>query len=192
MPEPRTDVVEFLLTRRSRPAKTLSAPAPDRAALETILQAGARTPDHGMLEPWRFIVLQGAALARISGQVAARARAKGLADEMVEKAAGSFANAPATIVVVASPKASEKIPDIEQTLSAGAACLAVLNCALALGWGANWVTGWMAFDRPLLSQAFELAPEEYVAGFIQLGTETVAPGDRPRPDPAGIARWLEA
>ena len=33
MPDPRHEVLDFLLTRRSRPAKTLTMPVPDRAAL---------------------------------------------------------------------------------------------------------------------------------------------------------------
>lgn len=191
MPERNTAALDFLLTRRSRPAKTLIAPAPDRAAIEVILQAGARTPDHGCLEPWRFIVLQGAALQRVADQVESRANALEKPVEQVEKARNSFANAPASIVVVSSPKASEKVPEIEQTLSAGAVCLSVLNGALASGWGANWITGWMAFDRPLLEMAFNLQANEFAAGFVHLGTETVTPQERKRPVLDTITSWVD-
>ena len=190
MPAPNSAALEFLLTRRSRPAKTLAGPAPDRKSVETILQAGARSPDHGILEPWRFLVLERTALDRLADLTERRARDLGKPDEQVEKARNSFANAPLTIAIVFSPKQSEKIPHEEQVLSAGAVCLSTLNAALALGWGANWVTGWMAFDTPLLKEGLGLAGEEYVAGFVHLGTETVAPSDRKRPDLDRLVEWV--
>jgi len=190
MLEHNSAALDFLLNRRSRPAKTLVAPAPDPMAIKIILQAGARTPDHGCLEPWRFIVLQDAALQRVSDQVAQRATALGKPPELVEKSRISFANAPVSIAVVCSPKPSEKVPEIEQVLSAGAVCLSVLNAALASGWGANWITGWMAMDRPLLDTAFNLQAHEFIAGFVHLGTESIVPQERNRPDISAITDWV--
>jgi len=190
MPDPNPAALDFLLTRRSRPAKTLTAPAPDRAIIAQILQAGARTPDHGCLEPWRFIVLQGDAMHRVANQIESRAIALGKPQELIDKARNAFANVPASIAVVACPKPSEKIPEVEQILSAGAVCLSVLNAALASGWGANWITGWMASDRELLSTAFDLKNTEFVAGFIHLGTETIIPQERKRPDVDALTNWI--
>ncbi|SFR41307.1 nitroreductase family protein [Litoreibacter janthinus] len=190
MPTPNTDALEFLLTRRSRPHKTLTAPAPDRDALLPLLTAAARTPDHGKLEPWRFIVLEHAAMHRLSELARQRSTELGRSPDDTDKIAAMFLTAPLSVAVVASPKASEKIPEIEQTLSAGAVCLALLNSALAAGWGANWLTGWTAFDREFLIKGLDLAEHEYVAGFIHIGTETSTPPDRPRPDLDAITTWL--
>lgn len=192
MPTPNSDALEFLLTRRSRPHKTLKGPAPARDELLPLLTAAARTPDHGKLEPWRFIVLEQAALARLAGLARKRGAALGLDTDQIEKIAGMFETAPLSVAVVASPKSSEKIPEIEQTLSAGAVCLALLNAALAAGWGANWLTGWTAFDRPFLSEGLYIDAPEFVAGFIHMGTETSAPPDRPRPDLDAITTWVSA
>ena len=85
---------------------------------------------------------------------------------------------------------SEKIPLWEQELAGGAVCLALLNAALASGWGANWLTGWMAMDRGFLSQGLTLEAHEFVAGFIHLGTETALPPERPRPDLDRITTWV--
>jgi nitroreductase len=186
MPEPRPEVVDFLLTRRSRPPKMLCAPGPDRAATERILTAGARVPDHGKLEPWRFVVLGERAMQAFAAAVRARAPEAG---QDADKGALAFEQAPVAIAVVASPKASEKIPAIEQTLSAGAVCLGLVNAALAGGWGAAWMTGWPAYDRPLLESGLGLGPAEWLAGFVYIGTEAVAPPDRPRPDLAAITEW---
>lgn len=184
--------LDFLLTRRSRPAKTLTGPGPDKAALTPILTAAARTPDHGKLEPWRFIVLEQAALQRLAGLARTRGAALGKEPEQITKTAIMFEAAPLSVAVIASPKPSEKIPEIEQTLSAGAVCLALLNAALASGWGANWLTSWAAMDRTFLTDGLKLDPHEYVAGFIHLGSETSTPPERPRPDLDAITQWVRA
>lgn len=184
------EVIDFLLSRRSRPAKTLKTPSPSRSEIQTILTAASRTPDHGKLEPWRFIVLERAALDRLGTLARRRGGDLGLEPEKLDKIADMFTNAPLSVAVVSSPKPSEKIPEIEQILSAGAVCLALLNSALASGWGANWLTGWTAFDRPFLATGLGLSDTEFVAGFIHIGTETSVPPDRPRPDVNAITSWV--
>lgn len=181
-------VVDFLLSRRSRPAKMLAPPVPDRSGIEALLTIAARVPDHGKLEPWRFIVLDREACMSIADLVARRGAETGLEPEKCAKARATFAEAHLIIVVVASPKPSEKIPEIEQTLSAGAVCLSLVNGALASGWGANWLTGWAAFDQQIMA-ALGLAPQEWVAGFVHLGTARATPPDRPRPDIATLTTW---
>lgn len=190
MPTPNAAAMEFLLARRSRPAKTLTGPAPDDAALLTILTAAARTPDHGKLEPWRFVVLKGAALIRLAEEVAATGAALGKSDEDIAKARGAFADSPLCVAVIEVQKESAKIPALEQTYSAGAVCLALLNAALASGWGANWLSGWASHDRGFMTRALGLADNERIAGFVHIGTETSVPPDRPRPDLAQITTWV--
>lgn len=190
MPPKNQAALDFLLTRRSRPAKTLTGPVPDADALQTILTAAARTPDHGKLEPWRFIVLEKTALTRLASDVAARGAALNLAAEQVAKGAAQYANADLAVVVVSSPVQSDKIPLIEQVYSAGAVCLSMLNAALAAGWGANWLSGWATHDRTFVEQSLGLSPDESVAGIIHIGTETNPPPERPRPDVNRITTWI--
>lgn len=191
MPEANTAVLDFLHTRRSRPAKLLRAPAPDRAALKPMLVAAGRTPDHGKLEPWRFIVLERAALDRLAEAAATRGREKGLSDEDIGKATSQFADSPLCVAVIEVQKESEKIPAIEQTYSAGAVCLALLNAALASGWGANWLSGWSAHDTVFCETALGLNSNERVAGFIHIGTATAIPPERPRPDIDALTTWVD-
>lgn len=192
MPDPNPQALDFLLTRRSRPAKTLTAPWPDRDTLETLLTAAARSPDHGKLEPWRFIVLTGAAPLRIAAIAEELGQAQDRPADQIAKMADQFARSGCCVVVVSVPKPSEKIPEIEQVYSAGAVCLALLNAALAAGWGANWLSGWGAHDPEFQRQALDLAPGETVAGFVHIGTETAAPPERPRPDLGAIIDWCDA
>jgi len=190
MPDPNSAALDFLLNRRSRPAKTLTTPVPDRAELVPLLTAAARTPDHGKLEPWRFIVLEKAALNRLAGLVPERGTALGIDPDKITKAHDQFANADLAVAVVSSPKPSEKIPPIEQVYSAGAACLALLNAALASGWGANWLSGWASHDRIFIADGLGLFAHESIAGFIHIGTERNPPPERPRPDLDAITTWI--
>jgi len=183
-------VLDFLLTRRSRPSKTLTTPVPDADTLRTILTIAARTPDHGKLEPWRFIVLEKAALTRLATMVPARGAALGLAPDQITKAVAQYGNADLAVVVVSSRVASPKVPQIEQTYSAGAVCLALVNGALAAGWGANWLSGWASHDRDFIQTGLGLAAHETVAGIIHLGTQTSTPPERPRPDVDVITTWV--
>ncbi|OWU84762.1 nitroreductase [Oceanicola sp. 22II-s10i] len=192
MPERNQAALDFLLSRRSRPAKTLSAPAPGRDELATILTAAARTPDHGKLEPWRFIVLERGALDRLAVLAKERGRALGKDDVDTGKAVSQFADSPLAVVVVESPVDSPKIPPLEQTYSAGAVGLSLLNAALAAGWGANWLTGWAAHDRAFVTEGLGLAPHERVTAIVHIGTEGSAPPDRPRPDLERKVTWLSA
>jgi len=191
MPDKNHAALDFLLTRRSRPAKTLSGPVPDRETLNTILTAAARTPDHGKLEPWRFIVLERPALARLAKLATERGHAMGLDEEKRQKGRSQFDQGQLCVAVIEVQKTSEKIPTIEQTYSAGAVCLALLNAALASGWGANWLSGWPSHDRGFVETGLGIGAHERVAGFLYLGTETARPPERPRPGLDTITTWVK-
>ena len=189
MAEQNDAVMEFLLTRRSPPAKTLSLPAPSRTELVPILTAGLRVPDHGKLEPWRLIVLERAGLDRLADLTQERARTLGYDDEKTEKGRGQFTRSPLCVAVVETRRSIEKVPALEQTYSAGAVCLSLVNAALASGWGASWITGLPAHDAELAASALGLGPDERVAGFIHIGTPSAAPPERPRPDLGVSVTW---
>lgn len=182
--------IDFLLSRRSRSHKTLKQPAPSDQDVTILLTAAARCPDHGKLEPWRFVVFKNPSLKRLAEKLADYGAASGQDATAVEKAQSTFANAPMIIAVIEHQKPSAKIPSIEQTYSAGAVCLSLLNAALAQGWGANWLSGWAAYDRGFVETELGLAANERVAGFIHLGTETITPADRDRPKLEDIVTWV--
>lgn len=190
MPTPNLQAFDFLLTRRSRPAKTLATPVPDQSALMQILTAAARTPDHGKLEPWRFIVINRKAMAPLAALAQARGEALSLDPEQIAKGRAQFDQGQLAVAVIELQRPSDKIPALEQTYSAGAVCLSLLNAALASGWGANWLSGWASHDRAFMEQGFGLEPHERIAGLIYLGTETSAPPERPRPDLDALTTWL--
>ncbi|WP_299294070.1 nitroreductase [uncultured Tateyamaria sp.] len=191
MPDPNPAALDFLMTRRSRPAKTLTTPVPDKATLETLLVAAGRTPDHGKLEPWRFIVLTAGVMPRLAEATQTRGVALGLDPDQITKGRSQFDQGNLAVVVVEVQKPSEKIPTLEQTYSAGAVCLALLNAALASGWGANWLSGWISHDRVFMRDTLGLGDHERIAGLIHIGTETSTPPDRPRPELSSITTWVD-
>ena len=189
---PITDqaALEFLMTRRSRPAKLLAPPVPTRSELEPILRAALRSPDHGKLEPWRLIVLERAALARLADLVTARGGALGRDENDTVKARAQFDDSHLAVAVIEVQKPSDKVPPIEQSYSAGAVCLGLLNAALASGWGANWLSGWPAHDRGFVDSGLGLAGHERVVGFVHIGTARAEPPERPRPDTESTVTWV--
>lgn len=182
--------LDFLLSRRSRPAKTLVAPPPTRAELIPLLTAAARSPDHGKLEPWRFVVIEKAAMARLAALTEQAGTRLGKSEEDISKARSQFDLGQLAVVVVEVQKESAKIPAIEQSYSAGAVCLALLNAALASGWGANWLSGWASHDRQFCQQAFALENNERVAGIIHIATQKTVPPERPRPNLSDLTTWI--
>lgn len=192
MPLRNQAALDFLKSRRSRPAKLFSLPVPDRDALAEILTAALRVPDHGKLEPWRLIVVQGAAFARLADLAEARAVELQGDAEMIAKGRGQYDLGKLAVVVIASPKPAPKIPDVEQLMSAAALCFGIVNVAEAAGWGASWLTGWPAHDATFAARAFGCTQGETVAGIVHIGTPPADAPDRPRPDLDRLVTWAEA
>jgi nitroreductase len=192
MPARNDAALAFLSTRRSRPAKLFTFPVPDRAQLEEILTAATRVPDHGKLEPWRLIVVQGAAFARLADLAEARALELGGDAEKVAKGRGQYDLGKLAVVVIAAPKPAPKVPEIEQLLSAAALCFGIVNAAEAAGWGASWLTGWPAHDPVFIARAFGCTMGETVAGIVHVATPPEDAPDRPRPDLSRLVTWVEA
>lgn len=190
MPVPSPEVLRFLSTRSSYPAKAMVAPAPNRAELEPILTAALRVPDHGKLEPWRIIVLDRAAMPRIADIAHSRAVELGGDAEKIDKGRGQFDRSHGAVVVISSTKPHEKVPVAEQVLSAGALCMNIVTAATAQGWAASWITGWVSHDATFAARAFGCGPGETVAGIIHLGSAAAPVPDRPRPDLARIVEWV--
>lgn len=191
MPARNDAALAFLSTRHSRPAKLFTLPVPTRDQLTEILTAATRVPDHGKLEPWRLVVLQGAAFQRLADLAEARAQELGGDAEKIAKGRGQYDLGKLAVVVIASPKPSAKIPPVEQLLSAGALCYGIVTAAQAAGWGANWLTGWPAHDASFAARAFGCTEGETVAGIVHIGTPPDDFADRPRPDLSKIVTWSE-
>jgi nitroreductase len=177
----------FIESRRSAKPRDLVAPGPDPAALDRIIAAATRVPDHGKLAPWRFVIVPGDARDALSELLTSAYRAeKPEAGRLEIEAMDQFARqAPCLIVALSSPVAHSKIPLWEQQLSAGAACMTLLNATHALGFAGGWLTGWPAYSAAVRNAFGQ--PHETIAGFIFIGTPGRPLEERPRPDLAQVA-----
>lgn len=183
---PLPEVLTLLETRRSVAAAGLQAPGPDADQTQRLLAIAARVPDHGMLAPWRFILIEGAARAEIGARLSQAYRENNthMPEEKREKFAaimGRLFPAPLAVVVVSRPVEGSAIPAFEQELSAGAVCMNLLTGAAAMGFDGIWVTGWAATHKAALT-ILGVGEGERVAGILHIGTATESPADRPRPD----------
>src|SRR5580698_10895440 len=182
--------IDALLQRRS--AKGLSVPAPDEAALDLILSSAAAAPDHGRLRPWRFVVIEGNALARFGDLLADHLRRAhpSSSEESLQRERQKAQRAPMIVVVAAICTPGGKIPVIEQILAAGAAAQNIMLAALALGFNSMWKTGAPAYDEQVKT-GLGLEGKDVIVGFMYLGTETSKPDVPPRPDWHDLVRHWE-
>ncbi|WP_413112045.1 NAD(P)H nitroreductase [Thaumasiovibrio sp. DFM-14] len=173
------EAVQLLLERRSLPK--LVNPAPQGQALEVILNAGLRAPDHAGLTPWRFIVAHDAGLHRLADIFVAAAQADGAPESTLKKAARAPFRAPMVITVVAAVTAHDKVPAIEQIISAGCATHAMQMAAVAKGFGGFWRTGSWAYHASV-RDALGVTGEEAIVGFLYLGTPNCQSAKLPERD----------
>ena len=176
------EALDLLKTRRSVKAMELAGPGPAASEIETILTVASRVPDHGKLTPWRFIVFEGDARFAAGDKISAAFAEKypNATQDQVDKERERLARAPLVIAVVSRAAEHQKIPKWEQVLSAGAAAMSLVLAAHALGYAANWITEWYAYDRRVLD-SLGVGPQERIAGFIHIGRTNGPAEDRDRP-----------
>ena len=184
---PDVNALDLVLTRRTVTSAYLEDPGPNAEQIETLLTAGIRVPDHGKLTPWRFIVMDKPSREALVPQFLAHRQATepDQDPEIRRKQAGVIANAPLCIAVVSTPREHPKIPVWEQHMSAGASVMNLMIAAHAMGFGAQWLTGWYTYD-PHTKALMGVGDEEEIAAFVHIGTPQIPPQERPRPEPATL------
>jgi nitroreductase len=187
----RSTPLTLLQTRRSGKPRDLVAPGPSPEQIDQMVAIAARTPDHGKLAPWRFVIVPDAARPALALKLVEILRAENPdASPREEEAAAQFATqAPALVVVLSAPVQPHKIALWEQELSAGAACMNLLHAAHAMGFAGGWLTGWPAYSdavRDLFG-----SEGQRIAGFVFLGTPSRPLEERPRGELSQIVhRWI--
>jgi nitroreductase len=181
-----TAISDFILARSSEPR--LQAPAPGPGVLARAFACAARAPDHGLLRPWRYLVVEGEGLERL-GDLFADTYGPEADEKILAKLRKSPLRAPMVIIAIASPVEHPKIPAREQVLSA-AASTTLLELALQdAGFGVMWRTGSPAYN-PAVTEALGLSEQESVIGFIYTGSVVSAKPAVPRLEPTVfVSRW---
>ncbi|MDN5782360.1 MAG: nitroreductase [Luteimonas sp.] len=176
--------LETLDARRSVPARQLDAPGPADATVLRMLQSASRVPDHGKRVPFRFLRIAGDARLALGEALASLTlqRDPQAGDSAIDKDRHRFSHAPLVIAVLAIlDPGDSRIPEQERLLSAGCACFALLQAAQALGFGANWLTGWPAYDAAVHA-ILGMGEHERVVGFVHIGTPAMEVPERERPE----------
>jgi nitroreductase len=186
-----SSALSLLQTRRSGKPRDLIAPGPSDEELRQILNIAVRTPDHGKLSPWRFVIV-GPDQRRQLADLLQRA----LPEYDPDAAEAHFAKehefahqAPVLVVLISAPISDHKIPVWEQQLSCGAVGMNLLHAATALGYAGAWLTGWRAYSEQVRQTFCE--DGERIAGFIFLGTPNSPLEERARPELDALVReWV--
>lgn len=178
----------YLQSRRSGRAREMVGPGPTAEQLEQMIAIAARTPDHGKLAPWRFVIVE-----REQREELAVLLRRALAENDPAATAAHYhkaddfaASAEALILLLSAPIEGHKIPVWEQELSVGAVAMNLLHAGHALGFVGSWLTGWAAYD-PMVRAAFCVGNER-IAGFFFFGSPGAALAERPRPELATVVR----
>jgi nitroreductase len=188
------DPFACLDARRSTPSRQLAAPGPDNATLLRMLQSAVRVPDHGKRVPFRFLQISGDARDALGEALATRTleRVPDADAATLEKERHRFSHAPLVVAVIARLGHDDKIPESERFSSASCVCFALLQAAHVAGFGAQWLTGWVAYDDAIL-RLLGVGEVEKIVGFIHIGTAGMEVRERARPDPRELlSQWHPA
>ncbi|WP_421861165.1 nitroreductase family protein [Marinobacter salarius] len=182
-----TAVMKALLKRSSEPR--LEAPAPDPATLENAFACAARAPDHALLRPWRYLIIEGDEALNALGELFAATCGDGASEKEREKRCKKALRAPMVIVGIASYQSHPKVPEIEQSMSAAVGMGYLLLALESAGFGGMWRTGAMAHD-PAIKRGLGLQDNEIITGFLYTGSVSANKPSVPRPEPKEfVRRW---
>jgi nitroreductase len=182
---PGLELIELLISRRSVSPVRLGEPGPSPDEVRKLLTVATRVPDHGILQPWRIILVQGTAREKLGARLAAvylktNAQQEPASSDLAIRKLNAVLSAPLVGIVVSKADPSARIPEWEQVLSAGAVCMNLIVAASALGYGSTWLTGWAAYN-PAALRVLGVEEGEKVAGIIPIGTAGERQQERVRP-----------
>ena len=185
-------LLDTLQSRHSFPASQLAEPAPNEQQLNDILHCAMTAPDHGKLCPWRFIIIRGSARNALADVFvkAAKSRDPDISEQKLERISEKPLRSPLIVVIVTTLTPDHpKAPEIEQTLSAGAAVQLMQLGATATGFGSIWLSGANAYDDDV-KQALGIEAKDQITGFLYIGTPPETQPSRRRPKLADhVSEW---
>jgi nitroreductase len=177
-----SDLVDSILTRRSN--KLVQAPGPNPEQLKQILQTAVCAPDHSALRAWRFVLIEQSEIAAFTDLAIGATRRWGreITPQKEQNTRNWLSKVPLLIgLAYKISHDNSKVPEIEQTLSMGAAVMNIQNAAHALGFASYWSTGLGTYTDEV-PEALGFDGLDYrFAGFLAIGTpiNLLAPAQRP-------------
>ena len=187
------NIIKFLQTRRSITAKNMICNQVNEDDLDDILSCGVRVPDHGALNPWELIVIKGDAKLRIGNDILAKEYHLNNPEASVDDInfeRSRLCRASVVIAVLFKPVSHPKIPFWEMQLSSGAVCTNLLIAAQSLGYAAQWLTEWYAYNNSMIKELGGNPDTDKIAGFIYIGDKEKTPIERRRPSKEKVIRYI--
>ena len=189
------NIIDFLQIRRSVTAKSMTNENFNDKDLNIILNCGIRVPDHGALNPWKITVIKNDAKLRIGNDVLAKEfkiNYPEASEDEIDYERKRFCRASFVIAVLFKPVSHPKIPLWEMELSAGAVCTTLLIASQSLGYAAQWLTEWYAYNRNMIMELGGNPDTDKIAGFIYIGNKDKSPIERRRPKKENVIEYLES
>ena len=187
------NVIKFLQSRRSITAKNMICNEVNEDDLDDILSCGIRVPDHGALNPWELIVINGNAKLRLGNDILAKEYHLNNPEASVDDInfeRSRLCRASVVIAVLFKPVSHPKIPFWEMQLSSGAVCSNLLIAAQSLGYAAQWLTEWYAYNNLMIKELGGNPDTDKIAGFIYIGDKDKTPIERRRPSKEKVIRYI--
>ena len=187
------NIIKFLQTRRSITAKNMICNQVNEDDLDDILSCGVRVPDHGALNHWELIVIKGDAKLRIGNDILAKEYHLNNPEASVDDInfeRSRLCRASVVIAVLFKPVSHPKIPFWEMQLSSGAVCSNLLIAAQSLGYAAQWLTEWYAYNNSMIKELGGNPDTDKIAGFIYIGDKDKIPIERRRPSKEKVIRYI--
>ena len=187
------NIIKFLQTRRSITAKNMICDQVNEVDLDDILSCGIRVPDHGALNPWELIVIKGDAKLRIGNDILAdeyQLNNPDASEDEINYERNRLCRASVVIAVLFKPVSHPKIPFWEMQLSSGAVCSNLLVAAQSLGYAAQWLTEWYAYNNSMIKELGGNPETDKIAGFIYIGDKDKTPIERRRPSKEKVIRYI--
>ena len=187
------NIIKFLQTRRSITAKNMISNQVNEDDLNDILSCGIRVPDHGALNPWELIVIKGNAKLRIGNDILVeeyQLNNPGASEDEINYERSRLCRASVVIAVLFKPVSHPKIPFWEMQLSSGAVCSNLLVAAQSLGYAAQWLTEWYAYNNSMIKELGGNPDTDKIAGFIYIGDKDKTPIERRRPSKEKVIRYI--
>ena len=189
------NIIKFLQSRRSITAKNMICNQVNEDDLDDILSCGVRVPDHGALNPWELIVIKGNAKLRIGNDILAeeyQLNNPEVSEDKINYERNRLCRASVVIAVLFKPVSHPKIPFWEMQLSSGAVCSNLLIAAQSLGYAAQWLTEWYAYNNSMIKELGGNPDTDKIAGFIYIGDKEKIPIERRRPNKEKVIRYISS
>lgn len=191
-----TEVINDLIKyRRSIYPQQYSGEQVPREVIEQMLENANWAPNHGITQPWRFVVFHGQGLQKLADyQSNLYKELSSAAGNFNEATYGKLSTNPLkasyVIAICLKRDPNEKFPVVEEVEALAAAVQNMQLTATAYGVGCYWGSGGITY-REEAKPFFGLEDKDELLGFLYVGMPNLWPEKGFRKDWKEKVEWVE-